>query len=309
MDEPVVPPADGGLVRVRIDLAYDGTAYAGWAGQPAQRTVQGTVEDALGTVLRLGGPPRLTVAGRTDAGVHALGQVAHVDLPGSVVAAVQRLARRCNGVLPPDVRIRSVAVAPVDFDARFSARSRVYAYRVADASSAPNPLRRFDTLVHRRRLDVDRLAAAARGLLGEHDFAAYCRHRQGAGTVRRLLRLDWERDAEGVLVAVVEADAFCHSMVRSMVGALLSVGAGGHDTEWPATLLRSGVREPAAAVAPAHGLTLLKVRYPPDDELAQRAGVTRKRRDPETASPGNDVTRTPAVPDTDGSWAISTSHT
>lgn len=268
---------DVGLARFRLDLAYDGTAYAGWARQPGQRTVQGTLEAALATVLRLPGPPTLTVAGRTDAGVHALGQVAHVDLPAG--APDERLARRLNGVLPPDLRIVSVAPGPAGFDARFSALSRLYAYRVADSASAPNPLRRFDTLAHPRPLDVGRMREATADLLGEHDFAAYCRRREGAGTVRRLLRFQCERDADAVLISTVEADAFCHSMVRSMVGALLAVGAGRQPIHWPADVLAAGVRDPSVPVAPPHGLILLAVRYPADNELVTRAETTRRRRD------------------------------
>ncbi len=238
--------------------------------------MQATVEDALGTVLGRAEPPRLTAAGRTDAGVHALGQVTHVDLAAGV--EVGRLARRLAGVLPRDLRVGSVTVAPVGFDARFSALSRLYAYRVADPAAPPNPLRRWDTLVHPRSLDLDRIRSAAAGVLGEHDFAAYCRGREGAGTVRRLVRLDWDRDRHGVLVAMAEADAFCHSMVRSLVGALIRVGEGRRDPDWPAMLLRAGVRGGGLTVAPAHGLTLLAVRYPPAKELADRARVTRARR-------------------------------
>ena len=243
------------------------------------------MEGALAIVLRLPEPPALTVAGRTDAGVHALGQVAHVDLPAGV--EVERLAARCNGVLPADVRTASVQVAPAGFDARFSVLSRRYGYRVADPSTRPDPLRRLDTLTHPRDLDVERMRLATAGLLGEHDFAAYCRRREGAGTVRRLLRLDWARDADGVVLALVEADAFCRSMVRSLVGALVAVGEGRREVTWPAAVLRSGVRDPGATVAPAHGLTLLRVCYPPAGELAERARVTRKRRDRETFAGGD----------------------
>ena len=261
---------DGGLVRLRIDLAYDGTAYAGWARQPGQPTVQGIVEDALAIILRPPEPPALTVAGRTDAGVHARGQVAHfdvaVDVPDNVV-------RRLNGVLPDDVRVRSVAVAPPDFDARFSALSRRYAYRIADGFA--DPLRRLDTVVHGRLLGLDAMNEAAAGLLGEHDFAAYCKQREGASTVRRLLQLDWTRNADGFAVATVEADAFCHSMVRSMVGALIAVGEQRRPVEWPAQVLAAAVRDSAVTVAPAHGLTLEEVRYPPDEQLATRAAETR----------------------------------
>jgi tRNA pseudouridine38-40 synthase len=184
-----------------------------------------------------------------------------------------------NGVLPPDVRMRDVTMAPAGFDARFSALARRYTYRVTDR--VPDPLRRGDTVAWRRALDVKALQAASAALLGEHDFAAFCKRREGATTVRRLLRLDWQRDAEGVLVATVEADAFCHSMVRALVGALLAVGEGRRPEKWPATVLRAGVRDPGVPVAPAHGLTLRAVVYPEDHELEARATQTRRLRVPE----------------------------
>jgi tRNA pseudouridine38-40 synthase len=255
---------------LRIDLAYDGTAYAGWARQPGQPTVQGVLEDALAIILRPPSPPNLTVAGRTDAGVHARGQVAHLD---AVTPPPENIVRRLDGVLPDDVRVRSVAAAPAGFDARFSALSRWYSYRVADGFG--EPLRRFDTVLHGRPLDLEAMNDASQRLLGEHDFAAYCKQREGASTVRRLLRLDWTRNAEGVAVATVEADAFCRSMVRSLVGALLAVGDGRRGPEWPAEILAAAVRDSLVTVAPPHGLTLEAVRYPPDDQLAARAQETR----------------------------------
>ncbi len=276
-DEPAHPTGEGGLVasvRVRLDLAYDGTAFSGWAAQRALRTVQGELEAALGTLARCDPAPRLTVAGRTDAGVHARGQVAHVDLPPAV-AADRLLLRRLNGLLPEDVRVHRAAPAPEGFDARFSATWRRYRYRVADGAERVDPLRRADTLAWPRPLDDDRLRAASAGLVGEHDFAAFCRRREGATTVRGLQALDWSRDAAGVLEAVVQADAFCHSMVRSLVGALLAVGEGRRPPEWPASLLTRGSRASDVAVAPPHGLVLEAVAYPPDDELAARQRVTR----------------------------------
>jgi tRNA pseudouridine38-40 synthase len=273
----------GDLVRVRVDLAYDGGGFSGWARQPGRRTVQSVVEDALGTVLRL--PVGLTVAGRTDAGVHAVGQVAHGDVPAGAWAAVApTVVRRLAGVLPADVRVTAVAPAPAGFDARFSALFRQYAYRVADAPWGADPLRRHDTLAWPRRLDLAALRQAAAGLLGEHDFAAYCRRRDGATTVRRLRALDWARADDDVLVATVEADAFCHSMVRGLIGALLAVGEGRRPPGWPAALLTARERSSAVAVAPAHGLTLLHVGYPPDADLATRAEATRRRRDPVSPS-------------------------
>jgi tRNA pseudouridine38-40 synthase len=255
-----------------LDLAYDGTDFAGWAFQRDQRTVQGELEKALATLSRRDDLPRVTVAGRTDAGVHATGQVAHIDLPTDV--AGDRLLRRLNGILPPDVRVHRVSEAPAGFDARFAGLARTYRYRVADG--AVNPLRRHDTLAWPRELDLAAMQQASALLLGLNDFAAFCRKREGATTVRTLLQLDWTR--EDVLVATVRADAFCHSMVRSLVGALLAVGEGRRTPDWPASLLAAGGRVSDVAVAPPHGLTLVRVEYPPDDQLAARQEVTRNLR-------------------------------
>ncbi|WP_127571492.1 tRNA pseudouridine(38-40) synthase TruA [Georgenia faecalis] len=277
------------LVRVRLDLAYDGAAFAGWAAQPGLRTVQGVLEDALTTVLRLPVPARLTVAGRTDAGVHARGQVAHVDVPRSAWEAVpgrsahrpeEALLTRLTGVLgragASDVVVTGVRVAPPGFDARFSAVWRRYAYRIADEPRRRDPLARAHVLWHPRSLDVAAMAAAGAWLLGEHDFAAYCKPREGATTIRTLLDLDWRRAGEGepdagLVVATVRADAFCHSMVRALVGAHLAVGEGRRGVEWPREVLAAGRRDPAVTVAPARGLTLEEVGYPDDVHLAARA--------------------------------------
>ncbi|ACZ84119.1 tRNA pseudouridine synthase A [Streptosporangium roseum] len=356
------------MVRLRLDLAYDGTDFSGWAKQPGRRTVQGEIEEALGKILRLPEPPVLTVAGRTDAGVHARGQVAHVDLGveafgalesrhgrrapaarpaeagpaarpaeagpavraaeagtaadavraveagaaaaravesgpeaarpagaaaeiGSVLAGaaadagspadmderLSSLRRRLAGVLPPDVRVYRVTVAPRGFDARFSAMSRRYAYRVSDAPGGVDPLRRREVIWYGRPLDVDRLNAAAAVLLGEHDFAAFCKKREGATTIRELQRLDWVRQ-DDILVATVVADAFCHSMVRALVGSLLPVGEGRLAVDWPGRVLTRAVRDSGVHVAPAHGLCLEEVRYPEAGELARRATETRRVR-------------------------------
>lgn len=266
-------------VRLRLDLSYDGTGFSGWAAQPGRRTVQAVTEEALGRALRLPGPPRLTVAGRTDAGVHARGQVAHVDVPGPAwAAAAGRAMRHMSGLLPPDVRLRGLAPAPDGFDARFSALWRRYRYRVCDDPAAADPLRRHETLWYPRRLSLAPMNTAAATLVGEHDFAAFCRRREGATTVRELLRLEWARGDDGVAVATVVADAFCHSMVRALVGALLAVGEGRRDPDWPRQVLASAVRDHGVHVAPAHGLCLEEVRYPPAGELAARAVATRRVR-------------------------------
>ena len=267
------------LVRLRLDIGYDGTDFAGWARQPGRRTVQGVIEEALARVLRLDPPPGLTVAGRTDAGVHASGQVAHVVVPVAAYTQINgTLPRRMAGVLPPDVRIWRITPAPDGFDARFSALSRRYVYRVCDNPVGVDPMRRREVLWHPRPLDVDRMNAASALLLGEHDFAAFCKRREGATTIRRLLRYDWVREPGDLAVATVEADAFCHSMVRAIVGALLAVGDRRRPIEWPAEVLAAGVRDSAVQVLPPHGLSLEEVVYPEAALLASRAQETRRVR-------------------------------
>jgi tRNA pseudouridine38-40 synthase len=266
------------LVRVRIDLSYDGSAFSGWAAQPGRRTVEDVVAAALGRVLRLPvpmNPPKLTVAGRTDAGVHARGQVVHLDVPAAAWSAASRVAARLAGVLPADVRVHAVGPAPAGFDARFSALWRRYAYRVCDDEAAADPLRRHETLWYFRQLDLAAMNQAARHLLGEHDFAAFCRRREGATTIRALRVLDWHRDEDGIAIATVVADAFCHNMVRALVGALLAVGEGRQAPGWPAAVLAAAVRDPAVRVVAPHGLCLEEVGYPPPAELAARAAATR----------------------------------
>ena len=269
----------GPEVRLRLDLGYDGSGFSGWARQPGRRTVQGVVEAALGLLLHLPAPPALTVAGRTDAGVHARGQVAHADVPAAGWASAAPAALRgLAGLLPPDVRARSVSVAPAGFDARFSALWRRYSYRICDDPAAADPLRRADTLWHRRKLDVGRMNEASRALLGEHDFAAFCRRREGASTVRSLIRLDWARQPSGEVVAEIVADAFCHNMVRALAGALLAVGDGRKPPGWPCGVLAAGGRDPSVHVAPPHALCLEEVRYPADSGLSARAAATRRHR-------------------------------
>jgi tRNA pseudouridine38-40 synthase len=271
-------------VRLRLDLAYDGTGFHGWAAQPGLRTVQGTVEAALAQVLRLPDVPT-TCAGRTDTGVHARGQVVHLDVdPGVLEAASGRsplspaasLLRRLNGVLPADVRVHRAREVPESFDARFSALWRRYAYRIADAPHLVDPLARSSVLAWGRALDLDAMNAAAAALVGERDFAAFCKRREGATTVRTLHELRWEREpGTGLAVARVRADAFCHSMVRALVGCMVAVGEGRRDPAWAGEVLRAAVRDPAVTVIHAHGLTLEEVAYPADDRLAEQAAAAR----------------------------------
>ena len=265
-------------MRWRIDLGYDGTDFHGWATQPGLRTVQETVEDALSKVLRLPEPPMTVCAGRTDAGVHARGQVVHVDIPDEHEIEPKRLLHRLTRVLPADVRASAARVAPDGFDARFAALRRRYVYRLCDDPSGPDPLVRRNVVARRRVLDASAMEEAGWHVLGEHDFAAFCKQRAGATTIRTLLRLETERHG-GFLDITVEADAFCHSMVRALVGGLVAVGEGRHDPEWLSTVLAGQTRDPRVTVMPAHGLTLEEVVYPDDDQLAARAAETRRRRD------------------------------
>ncbi|MFF8030521.1 MULTISPECIES: tRNA pseudouridine(38-40) synthase TruA [unclassified Streptomyces] len=282
MSEEVQP----GFVRVRLDLSYDGTGFSGWAKQAGgRRTVQGEIEDALRTVTRSGAATcELTVAGRTDAGVHARGQVAHVDLERGVWAEHHtKLLKRLAGRLPRDVRVWALREAPSGFDARFSAVWRRYAYRVTDNPGGVDPLLRGHVLWHDWPLDVDAMNEAARALLGEHDFAAYCKRREGATTIRTLQELSLVRGADGIITATVRADAFCHNMVRSLIGALLFVGDGHRPPDWPGEVLAAGVRDSAVHVVRPHGLTLEEVGYPADELLAARSREARNKRSLPTA--------------------------
>jgi tRNA pseudouridine38-40 synthase len=279
---PVTDSGDG-QVRLRLDISYDGTDFTGWAAHDGFRTVAGVLEESLSTVFRT--PIRVFGAGRTDTGVHATGQVAHVDVPADALAHAyprhprpdraefQPLVHRLARFLPEDVRVREIVRAPAGFDARFSALRRHYAYRLSLAPYGVEPqLARYVT-PWTKPLDVDAMAAASRHLVGLNDFAAFCRHRPGATTIRDLQRLDLARDGD-LVTAYVSADAFCWSMVRSLLGALLAVGEGRREPSWCATLLSAESRSSDFAAAPARGLTLTGVDYPPDDQLVARIGVT-----------------------------------
>jgi len=264
--------------RVRLDVSYDGTGFSGWAAQPGQRTVAGVLSAELERLFRT--VEGLTVAGRTDAGVHASGQVCHVDVPLAAWEALEStVLRRLAGLLPPDVRVFGARRVPPSFDARFSAVFRLYRYRISDAVGGVEPLRRLDTVAWPRPLDVAAMNEAARALEGEHDFVAFCRRKEHATTIRTVSEFSWRRDDDGIVVASVRADAFCQQMVRSFVGAMLAVGEGRRPVEWPASLLAASSRSSEVLVAPAHGLTLLEVGYPANEPgyLAQAEATRRMR--------------------------------
>jgi tRNA pseudouridine38-40 synthase len=289
-NEPAAPDGGGGLassLRIRLDFGYDGTAFSGWAMQPGKRTVETELSHALSMILRASKPVRLVVAGRTDAGVHARGAVAHADvdpagwakLPGrSSRSPVESALARLNGVLPADVVVHRVSLAPEGFNARFSATQRRYLYRLCDHPTSLDPLRRGDTVIHRRDLDVALMQAASQQLLGLRDFASFAKKRDGATTIRTLLDFSWLRAGDGVLEARVVADAFCRSMVRALVGAVIPVGEGRQPVAWPAQVLVAKRRHPGVVVMPAHGLSLEEVTYPPDVEVGDRATASRFRR-------------------------------
>jgi len=276
MTEPTLYP-ESGFRRLRLDISYDGTNFSGWGIQPDRRTVQQSVEDAISTVAQA--KAETIVAGRTDAGVHATGQVIHVDLPESL--ELTDLAYKLNRILDEDIRINQITIAPPAFHARFSALRRYYEYRILDENKVIPPLARFNTESWYRPLDVEVMNQASALLLGTHDYAAFCKFREGATTIRTLETYSWRRDNQGVLIADVVADAFCYSMVRNLVGAIVCVADGRKDVSWISTLLKNKERVSDSLVFPARGLSLYKVDYPDDAELLERAAKTIARREEE----------------------------
>jgi tRNA pseudouridine38-40 synthase len=276
MTEPTLYP-ESGFRRLRLDLSYDGTNFSGWGIQPDRRTVQQAVEEAISTVTQL--KAETIVAGRTDAGVHATGQVIHVDIPESI--ALDDLAYKLNRILDEDIRINQIQIAPPAFHARFSALRRYYEYRILDENKVIPPLARFNTEPWYRPLDLDLMNQASALLLGTHDYAAFCKFREGATTIRTLESYSWRRDNQGVLIADVVADAFCYSMVRNLVGAIVCVADGRKDVSWISTLLENRERVSDSLVFSGRGLTLYKVDYPSAAELLERAAKTIARREEE----------------------------
>ena len=277
MTEPTLYP-ESGFRRLRIDLSYDGTNFSGWAIQPDRRTVQQCIEEAIRTVAQA--KAETIVAGRTDAGVHATGQVIHVDVPESL--ELDDLAYKLNRILDEDIRINQIQIAPTAFHARFSALRRYYEYRILDENKVVPPLARFNTTSWYRPLDVDQMNRASALLLGTHDFAAFCKFREGTTTIRTLESYQWRRDHDGYLVGDVVADAFCYSMVRNLVGAIVCVADGRKEADWISTLLENKERVSDSLVFPARGLSLYKVDYPDSAELLERAAKTVARREEES---------------------------
>ncbi|WP_181037381.1 tRNA pseudouridine synthase A [Arthrobacter sp. ZGTC412] len=287
----------GGFLRIRLDVSYDGGPFSGWALQPGRRTVQGVLEEALHMLVRR--PVRVTVAGRTDAGVHARGQVVHVDLSEAewlglprgheldpAVAMLRRMRgalSRVLGDLTGAVEVHRITLAPPGFDARFSALWRRYSYRIADGPALWDPLERYFTLWHKNPVDVSLLNEGASKLLGLQNFLSFCKPREGATTVRELQRFEFARAEDGVIVATVQADAFCHNMVRALIGSALYVGEGVEEPGWLHERLLAKKRDAKSVLAAPHPLVLEEVAYPSDDELLARAELTRARRESPSA--------------------------
>jgi tRNA pseudouridine38-40 synthase len=278
MAQPTLFP-ESGFRRLRIDIAYDGTAFFGWATQPDRRTIQDLVEEAISRISRV--DTESIVAGRTDAGVHATGQVIHVDVPDAIFDGELNyidFRYKLNRILDEDVRIMSITDAPSGFHARFSALRRHYIYKLIDNNDVIPPLTRNDVASWYRPLDVDRMNEASKLVLGHHDFAAFCKFREGSTTIRSLEKYEWKRTDDGVLVADIVADAFCYSMVRNLVGAVVCVADGRKEPSWIAELLANKERVSDSLVFPARGLTLYQVDYPSDDQLLERAKITVSKR-------------------------------
>jgi tRNA pseudouridine38-40 synthase len=279
MAQPTLFP-ESGFRRLRLDIAYDGTNFYGWGAQPDRRTVQALVEEAIARISRT--DIESIVAGRTDAGVHATGQVVHVDVPDAIFSSeltYRDLRYKLNRILDEDVRIMNITDAPQGFHARFSALRRYYTYKILDNNDVIPPLSRYDVASWYRPLDVDRMNEASALVIGHHDFAAFCKYRPGGTTIRSLEKYEWKRTEDGLLVADVVADAFCYSMVRNLVGAVVCVADGRKDPEWMTELLTNKERVSDSLVFPSRGLTLYRVDYPTDDQLLERAKVTIGKRD------------------------------
>lgn len=275
MNEPLVTNVREGFIRVRGEVAYDGKNFSGWGMQPDQRTVQGAIEDAFTQII---GGPRTVVqcAGRTDAGVHATGQVMHLDVPLNWSERLADLAYKVNAILDDDVVIKALVHTNQNFDARFAALSRSYTYFIKEGLR--DPLTRERVYQHRNYLDVTAMNEASQVLIGLHDFSAFCKKTDYGTSIRNLKTFTWTRTPDDLIRVDITSDAFCYSMVRALVGAVISIGEGKRTKEWLADYLARGERDFGVFMAPAHPLTLVNVEYPPEEEFASRIEKTLKTR-------------------------------
>jgi tRNA pseudouridine38-40 synthase len=281
MKAPANPPVDGRF-RFRLDLAYDGTDFYGFSKQSAYRTVAG---ELLSGLVKIFGEDdqdfRMRVAGRTDAGVHAQAQVLHLDLTSEQLKRIRRghgVAERLNKIIDPDVRVISFEEADPGFHARYSALSRRYRYSIADRSVVPNPMTSRYLLEILWHLEVEPMVEVAKEFIGLRDFRAFCKERDGTTTIRRLREISVKRRSNGVIDIEIEADAFCHNMVRSVVGALMSAGSGRTSVREVRKALSGQRNENAYKVQAPQGLTLIKIAYPAKSKLAKQAELTQRTR-------------------------------
>jgi tRNA pseudouridine38-40 synthase len=268
MNQPTLNP-ESGFFRAKISLSYDGTSFFGWGKQSDRRTVQGEIESALKTLYRQ--DLETIVAGRTDAGVHASGQVIHVDLPiGDFGFDFEDLGYRLNRILTEEIRIKSAVRASKDFHARFGAIRRHYIYKIQDGLGIIEPVKRLDITPWYRNLDIQKMNQAAALLIGEHDFFSFAKYRENSTTIRNLERFDFQRDEQGLIISHVVADAFCYNMVRSLIGTMVYIGEGRFPVTWAKEILEKRERPSDSVVFPARGLTFVGVDYPQDELLASR---------------------------------------
>ena len=281
MKAPANPPVDGRF-RFRLDLAYDGTDFYGFAKQSAYRTVAGELLSGLVKIFSEDDQDfRMRVAGRTDAGVHAQAQVLHLDLTSEQLKRIRRghgVAERLNKIIAPDVRVISFEEAEPGFHARYSALSRRYRYSIADRSVVPNPMTSRYLLEILWHLEVEPMVEVAKEFIGLRDFRAFCKERDGTTTIRRLREISVKRRSNGVIDIEIEADAFCHNMVRSVVGALMSAGSGRTSVLEVRKALSGQRNENAYKVQAPQGLTLIKIAYPAKSKLAAQAELTQRTR-------------------------------
>ncbi|MFT8639281.1 tRNA pseudouridine(38-40) synthase TruA [Bifidobacterium sp.] len=297
-----------GVIRIRMDIAYDGTEFHGWAKQPGLRTVQGELEQALNTLLVRSFAKdqadrqviHIAVAGRTDTGVHASHQVTHFDVQEEQLQrcvgyldldGIEALQHRLRRILPDDIAILGLERAPKGFDARFSALDRTYVFRIVDSECTPDPRLRNCVLAIEGHLDVAAMNQAAQCCVGLHDFGSFATPNPGGTTIRKVRLVEWQRISEaspnaseyrltfpGMIVFKIVADAFAHNMVRSLVKACVSIGLGKRDARWFECKLNAPLREGSTGPIDPRGLTLERVEYPPDAQLAARAAKIRAKR-------------------------------
>jgi tRNA pseudouridine38-40 synthase len=276
MNQPTLAP-ESGFFRARILLGYDGTNFFGWGRQSDVRTVQGELESALTTLYRR--PIETVVAGRTDAGVHATGQVAHADLPeGDFGFEFDSLVYKLNRILPDDIRIKSFERAGDNFHARYGALRRHYIYKIQDGNGVVEPINRLDIAPWYRDLDIDLMNQAAKSLLGVHDFFSYAKFRAHATTIRDLQRFDFERNSDGLIIAHITADAFCYNMVRALVGTMVYIGESRFPVSWAKEVLEAKERPADSVVFPANGLTFVGVDYVSEEQMQERIKKVLARR-------------------------------